>query len=284
MKRETEKTYPGQVSAGATKQVAGDDPRSLAAHIVETIPLPLMVLDSALGVLACNPAFTTAYNLQQQDVLGKRLPDVGEGQWDSPDFLERLHEVLPEGQPLRPWEAEREFPGRGIRVLRMQGRRLDHLQMILLIVEDITQRHRKQREQAMLIQELAHRMKNVFAAIEGLAEKSLLRSDAADPHLSFLSQLRAYLRVQHRLLTDRGACDIRDLVQEALEPHLFDTDRLALHGDPIALDQDTCTVLALVLHELQANAWHILNSVATIPLSCWKVRRTDDGAYRVRPS
>lgn len=226
--------------------------RELAGHIVETVPLPLLVLARDLTVLSCNAAFTSTFNLTPAEVVQRPLSKVGQEQWDDPDLLERLNEVLPENEPLRPLELVRDFAEGERKVMCLHGRRLDHVDMILLVVEDITLRHRRQREQSMLMRELQHRMKNVLAAIEGLAEKSLPQEGHSAAQVGFLSRLRAYLTVQRRLLTDRGACDIRELVAEALEP--YGADRITLEGGPVQLEHAACTALALVLHELQSNA------------------------------
>lgn len=226
--------------------------RELAGHIVETVPLPLLVLARDLTVLSCNAAFLSTYDLEQAEVVRGQLSQVGQGQWNDTALLDRLREVLPEDEPLRPLELARDFAGGECRVMCLHGRRLDHVDMILLVVEDITERHRLQRQQSMMMRELEHRMKNVLAAIEGLADKSLPQDDASGARDDFLPRLRAYLTVQRRLLIDRGACDIRDLVAEALEP--YGTDRIELDGGPVQLEHAACTALALVLHELQSNA------------------------------
>src|SRR5688572_22749163 len=64
----------------ATDLVADAVP--FAGAIVETLHEPLLVLRPDLVVVTANPSFYHHFNVTPQDTLGRRIYDLGNGQWD----------------------------------------------------------------------------------------------------------------------------------------------------------------------------------------------------------
>ncbi|NBC95068.1 MAG: PAS domain-containing protein, partial [Deinococcus-Thermus bacterium] len=114
------------------------DARLYAERIVETVPLPFLVLDTGLRVVSASPAFYTTFQARPEETEGRLLYDLGNGQWNIPELRRLLDEVLPHDEVFAGYEVTHVFESIGRKVMRLNGRRLDHVQLILLAIEDVT--------------------------------------------------------------------------------------------------------------------------------------------------
>jgi two-component system, chemotaxis family, CheB/CheR fusion protein len=135
----TEKHQAGQSS--------GYWPASLDAEgIVDTVREPLIVLDDQLRVLQANRSFYRAFAVQAGEAHGRLLYDVGNGQWDIPRLRTLLEEILPQNATIEGFEVAHTFPSVGHRAMLFNARRIykevDKTEMILLAIEDVTERRR----------------------------------------------------------------------------------------------------------------------------------------------
>lgn len=119
---------------------------------------------------------------------------------------------------------------------------------------DRTEAVRASRRQRLLIDELNHRVKNTLATVQSLARQTF--RSAADPEQarhSFESRLVA-LSKAHSLLSDRQWHDteIGSLICQELSA--FGAERVACEGPSLMLNSKATIAMALLLHELAANA------------------------------
>ena len=124
------------------------------------------------------------------------------------------------------------------------------------IARDITERKRAEETQALLLNELNHRIKNTLATVQAIASQTLRRS--ASPALfvtSFNGRIQSLARA-HTLLTGRTlqGADVRDLVHDQLLLGGAEDQRISTSGPSLMLDPQAALHLALVLHELGTNA------------------------------
>jgi signal transduction histidine kinase/CheY-like chemotaxis protein len=112
----------------------------LARAIVETVQQPLLVLDQELCVKSANPAFYECFQTAQENIEGHLLYLVDNGKWDIPELRSLLSEVLPVEKTFDSFEVAREFSKVGHKILLIGARQVDHFQLILLSLEDITAR------------------------------------------------------------------------------------------------------------------------------------------------
>jgi PAS domain S-box-containing protein len=122
--------------------------REYTKAIINTVIDPLVVLDDDCRVQAANQAFYTKFQISRDQAQGVRLYEIGSQDWEIPrlqSFLNGTPASDPSGA-----EFEHEFPVVGQRTVLLSARRLAHRgnagQMILLSIQDITER--KQREEA----------------------------------------------------------------------------------------------------------------------------------------
>jgi PAS domain S-box-containing protein len=118
------------------------DARHYAEMIVETIREPLVVLDPNLRVTVANESFYRTFHVTPSETQGQFLYDLGSRQWDIPRLRTLLEEILPRDRSFNDFEVEHDFERLGRRTMLLNARRLDHVHLILLALEDVTERKR----------------------------------------------------------------------------------------------------------------------------------------------
>lgn len=116
---------------------------------------------------------------------------------------------------------------------------------------------------AILSQELSHRIKNIFAIINGIIGQSARWFPESKEFASGLQQRLAALGRAHNFARphseeSRSAATVstlQNLLQEILRPYrLAEEERIEITGEEIAIDDRSATPLALIFHELATNA------------------------------
>jgi PAS domain S-box-containing protein len=121
---------------------------------------------------------------------------------------------------------------------------------------DIDDRKQAEQHQRMLTAELSHRVKNMLAVVQVLAEHSGSKATSVEECLAaFRGRLQA-LSAAHNILlaSDWKWASLTSLVRTALEPYLGDGDRIRLDVRDLGLEPEAALTLALGLHELATNA------------------------------
>jgi two-component system CheB/CheR fusion protein len=113
----------------------------LAEAIVNTVREPLVVLGQGLVVKQVNDSFLRAFRVNRDKTLGKRVYDLGNGQWNIPKLRELLEEILPKDSQFHDFEVEHDFPLIGFKKMLLNARRLsfddDRQPLILLAIEEV---------------------------------------------------------------------------------------------------------------------------------------------------
>jgi two-component system, chemotaxis family, CheB/CheR fusion protein len=124
------------------------------------------------------------------------------------------------------------------------------------IARDITARKQAEERQRLLTAELSHRVKNLFAVVQVLAERSASKAtSAAECIEAFRSRLQALNAAHNALIAGSwNWASLASLVQTALEPYLGKGDRIRLDVQDLRLNPDFALTLALGLNELATNA------------------------------
>lgn len=140
-----------------------DEALAYARSIVETVREPLVVLDGQLRVLSANLAFYRTFGVAPPDTEGRRLYDLGNGQWNVPRLRTLLEEILPQRSSFEAFEVEHDFPGIGRKTMLLNARRLRQAdaERILLAFEDVTERRRAEAERQALETRFTSLVKNI---------------------------------------------------------------------------------------------------------------------------
>ena len=143
--------------------------RAFALSIVETVRHPLLVLDAGLRVRASNPAFHAAFGVPTDQAEGRSVFALGGG-LDIPALRDLLRRVVETEQAAAGFEVRHDFAGVGPKTLLLNARRVvneaDGSPMILLAIEDVSERHRAEDALRLLNDELEVRVRERTAQLE----------------------------------------------------------------------------------------------------------------------
>lgn len=132
--------------------------RHNAETIVEMVQIPLVVLDADLRVNTANQSFYETFQVSEAETIHPFLFELGNGQWDIPQLRSTLESLLANDRPIQDFEVDRDFEQIGQTTMLLNACKLqreDNTDMILLSIEDITER--KQLETELIAQEKAAR-------------------------------------------------------------------------------------------------------------------------------
>jgi two-component system, chemotaxis family, CheB/CheR fusion protein len=132
---------------------------------------PLLVLDTSLRVVRANESFLRHFKVSPKETEGRLIYDLGNGQWDIPELRNVLEKILPEKSVLKQFEVEHNFETLGPRILLLDATQLDHIQNILLSIDDVTAQRRAERSLQELNQTLEQRVAERTAEIEKRVEQ-----------------------------------------------------------------------------------------------------------------
>jgi PAS domain S-box-containing protein len=180
--------------------------RDYAKAVIEAVP-PLLVLDPYLRVQTANQSFCKCFKITLRETLNRRVYELGNGQWDIPQLRMLLEEILPKKSFFNDFEVTHHFESIGSRTMLLSGRQVDHLQKILLVVEDITARRKA--EDIIRVSEMRYR--RLFeAARDGILiiDPETRKITEANP---FMSELLGY---SHKALISKELWEIGLLKDE----------------------------------------------------------------------
>jgi PAS domain S-box-containing protein len=151
---------------------AVQDAREYAESIVETVREPLMVLDPDLRVISANRSFYKAFNVTPQDTEGKLIYDLGNRQWNISKLRVLLEEIIPRETQFQNFEVDHVFLAIGRKTMLLNARQIYSkgfgTQMVLLAIEDITERKKAEEEIRRLNEDLKHQTIELEAAYKEL--------------------------------------------------------------------------------------------------------------------
>ncbi len=129
---------------------AVQEAREYAESIVETVREPLLVLDVNLKIISANRSFYQTFKVTPEKTKGQLLYDLGDRHWNIPKLRQLLEEILPKNTIFEDFEVEHEFPTIGRRIMLLNARRMyretNQMELILLAIEDITERKQVEEE------------------------------------------------------------------------------------------------------------------------------------------
>jgi PAS domain S-box-containing protein len=224
----------------------------------------------------------TSYNAAAADLWGVR-PELGKsefcGAWKMywPDGTPLPHDQCPtalalkEQRPIRGMEAIAERPdGTRVPFIASPSPLFDASGALIGAVNtlvDITERYQAEQQQRLLLREMDHRVKNLFAVAGGVVALSA-RSAATPQELSSAVRERLAALARAHALTlpvtsDGGkrseqSTTLHAVIRTILSPYEGRTDasraRITISGPDIRLAGSLVTTFALLLHEFATNA------------------------------
>jgi PAS domain S-box-containing protein len=132
------------------KRASLDEASEYAENIIDTVREPLIVLDQDLRVVTASRSFYEFFKVKPEETEGQLIYNLGNEQWDIPKLRELLETVLPEKTTFDNYEVEHDFATIGKRIMLLNARQIQKAlgkeRVILLAIEDITERKRAEKE------------------------------------------------------------------------------------------------------------------------------------------
>lgn len=214
--------------------------KEYSEKIVDTVREGLLVLAPDLTVEFANESFCEMFEVREAETVGRYIYALGNGEWDIPDLRALLEEILPEEKVINSYRVDHTFEQVGHRVMLVNARRLDHVQKVLLAVEDVTEKEQYEAELRALNEALEERVARRTAQVEKLARELTMaeheeRGRIAQVLHDDLQQQLYALQMQLTLLrseaTPAAGEEIEEM-EEALETAIQTARRLSVDLSP----------------------------------------------------
>src|SRR3989344_261953 len=127
-----------------TKQKVNGESQKLALHYMETLVdvarESFLILDSDLRVVSANFVFYQNFQVAKEQTLNVLFYELGNGQWNIPELRKLLEEILPDKKTVKDYQVSHVFESIGQKTILLNARQIDTVQLIVLAMEDITER------------------------------------------------------------------------------------------------------------------------------------------------
>ncbi|MEH2311957.1 MAG: chemotaxis protein CheB [Nostoc sp.] len=200
--------------------------RNYAEAIVETVQVPLIVLDSDFRVNKANRSFYETFQVSPSQTAQSVVFELGNGQWNLPGLRSLLEDILANDISIQNLEIEHRFEQIGQKTILLNGWKIiqeGEPQKILLTIEDITERKQFELERSNLLAQeqsarqqaqianrakdeflsnLSHELRNPLNTILGWAQLSRTRDFDSSATTHAWEVVERSARVQAQLIDD----------------------------------------------------------------------------------
>lgn len=136
--------------------------RDYAEAIVSTVRTPLLVLNKKLQVVTANVSFYKFFSVPEAETKGRSIYELGNGQWNILSLKKLLEDILPKKANFNDFEVKHTFPVIGERVMLLNACEIAkgkaEEKLILLAIEDITERIQVQKQETAFRQQLKEKI------------------------------------------------------------------------------------------------------------------------------
>jgi two-component system cell cycle sensor histidine kinase/response regulator CckA len=276
----------------AAVKKSADEASEFAESVINTVREPLLALDQDLRVVKVSRSFYQFFKVEPEETVGRLIYDLGNKQWDIPKLRELLETILPQQTTFDDYEVEHEFATIGRRTMLLNARQIEQVmgkeRIILLAIEDITERKEAEGERLKLERQLhqsqkleslgilaggiAHDFNNILMVVLGNAELALSELSPAAParenllEITRASRRAAGLSLQMLAYSGRGhfviePIDLGAFIEDGLEllkstiskkavlDLKLEKDLPFMEGDPSQLGQ---VIMNLVINASEA--------------------------------
>ena len=259
-----ERTAEGEalIASGAIENITAEREREENRRLLlDGMPVFVGLLDMDSRVVEANGAATAFIQQERADLLGERF-------WEAPGWplnQEHTDEVRAAVDKalkgdLQQVEIAWHITDTITRYIDMTVSPLyDTNNNIIGCIpsgSDVTQRKLMEQQEALLMRELQHRVKNTLAIIQGLASQIMRQAATKEDAAQTLSLQLQALASAHDMLVDNNwsATSMQNIVERLRDEHDISSSRIHAHGPAVKFPQKSTVMLTLALHELRTNA------------------------------
>lgn len=256
------------VTAIVEQRLRADRAATVMRTIVDTVRDPLVILDHQLRITTASRNFIAIFGDAEADVIGRRIDELKQGQWDIAALRALLERVVPDEAPFDDFLVEDEFPGLGKRVFKLNARKVhvpgNHQTQLLLAFEDVTEAVEADRYKDMMAAELAHRIKNSLAVISAFVAFEVRRAAApcVDGYKAMQNRINAVASLYDVIAQSSafGPVDAQAYLNGiggSIRSSLLGPDaaiRVEVDAEPLRIGADHAVPIGLLVNELATNA------------------------------
>ncbi len=137
--------------------------------IVDSVHLPLVVLNKKLQVLTANRSFYDTFKLTPLETENQLVYKLNQHAWNIPKLKILLEKILPANTQFDNYEVEIDLPHVGKRTMLLNARRtyrqVNNTEAILLAFDDITDRKQLEKQKDDFIGIVSHELKTPLTSI-----------------------------------------------------------------------------------------------------------------------
>lgn len=220
-------------------------------NILDSFREPLIVLDSEFKVIKANRPFYTTFAVKPTETEGRLIYEIGNRQWDIPRLRKLLEEILPENSEFNDLKVEQSFEDIGHKIMLLNVRRIyrrpEQTLLILLAIEDVTQRVEDERKIEELVEQ---RTIELIAAKEEAERKTGVIEAAYDE----IKKLKDQLEIERSFLQEeiKIKYNHENIVGEsdAINDVLHKIEQIATSDTTVLILGETGTGKELVAHAI----------------------------------
>jgi two-component sensor histidine kinase len=254
----------------------------LALAVIASSDAPLLLLNSALTIVAASRSFCRVFQIDPASVQGLALSELGAGEWNIPQLNALLRATASGYAEVEDYEADLKREGRDDRCLIINAHKLDYTggtdARLILAVSDVTDARTAEKlkndllrdkdallkDKAVLLQELQHRVANSLQIIASVLLQSArkVQSEETRTHLFDAHQrVMSVAALQQQLAASSvGEVALRPYLTALCESigasMIRDHNKLSLDVsvDDSTTSADVSVSLGLIVTELVINA------------------------------
>ncbi len=140
------------------KHNGSEEAKKLVLHymqtLVEVARESFLILDARLVVISANPIFYEIFRVSPKETENKFIYELGDGQWNIAELRSLFEKILPEKKVVKDYEVTHVFENIGEKTMLLNARQIDAVQLIILAIEDITERKGLEEKLATYTKEL----------------------------------------------------------------------------------------------------------------------------------
>ncbi len=148
--------------------------RDYADAIVRTVRHPLIILSQDLRIISANQSFYETFQVTLKETENRLIYDLGNKQWDIPKLRTLLEKIFPQNTTVEDFEIEHDFETIGQRTMLLTARTMlqgpEKNPLILLAIEDITERQELEKQKDLFIGIASHELKTPVTTMKGYAQ------------------------------------------------------------------------------------------------------------------
>lgn len=239
------------------------DPRDWLAAIIEGSEDAIVSKDLSGRIQSWNPGAQRIFGYSAEEILGQPVTIlIPEDRLDEePLILAKIRS----GQRVEHFETLRRRKDGSLVEISLTISPIRNAEGVIIgaskIARDISERRHAEQRQHLLLDEIQHRVKNLFAVAMAIVSMTAREAETAEELAQNIrGRLAALARVHE--MTSSFTGEARDptkgstlpaLVETVLEPY-HQEDRIVIRGPEVQLGSHATTNLALLVYELATNA------------------------------